>query len=79
MSECALKTDNTLSQAYIQEIKKLDSKLLNLGLSKPALRALVDHSIFSLAQLSTYKRTDIISWHGIGPKALTKLSPFLGK
>lgn len=42
-------------------------------LSAPALRALHNANITSLAQLAQYTETEILSLHGMGPSSIPKL------
>lgn len=40
------------------------------GLAKPALRALSNAGLFSLADISTMREAEFRQLHGIGPKAV---------
>lgn len=79
MSSCPLKTDRVLKQDYERNIASMDQKLLSIGLVRPALRCLCDHGIFSLENLNELTVEELSSWHGIGPKAIQTLMPYLKK
>lgn len=73
MHLCSLK-DDTLKLAWYQEqILRMDSALLELGLSQPALRALVNLEVFSVEALRNLDTITLKQSHGIGPKAYRKL------
>lgn len=52
--------------------KKLQSDF-PIDISAPALRALVNAKITTLAKLSKYTEKEILSLHGIGPSSIPKL------
>jgi len=79
VSSCPLKTDRVLKQDYERNIASMDQKLLSIGLVRPALRCLCDHGIFSLENLNELTVEELSSWHGIGPKAIQTLMPYLKK
>ncbi len=54
-----------------QELKP-ESGFLSV-ISAPARRALENHGITTLQQLSTYSEVKILQFHGIGPGSLPKL------
>ena len=71
---CKLKTKKDRLKSYDLAFQNLSAEIKSLGLSKPALRALVDHNIYSIDALrkvdvSTYSR-----WHGIGPKTIKQIA-----
>ena len=47
------------------------------GVAAPALRALAGAGILELQQLSQIRKADLLSLHGIGPKAVRLLSEAL--
>ena len=77
MSSCPLNTDRALKQDYERNIASMDQQLLSIGLARPALRCLCDHGIFSLEDLNQLTVEELSSWHGIGPKAIQTLMPYL--
>ena len=46
-------------------------------LSKPARRALINHAIFSPADLAGWRRQDVTKLHGVGPSAFPILEDAL--
>jgi hypothetical protein len=71
--QCDLQKNQKRIQFYEDQISKMDICFLKASLSKPALRSLVNHGIFTPAQFLKMQITAIQSWHGIGPIALKKL------
>ena len=57
------------------DFSKLDLNLLDLGLAKPALRALVIAELYTLNQVRKYGLEAISKLQGIGPTAIHKLFP----
>lgn len=59
--------------------KTIDPRLSECfaSLSKPAQRALIEHMIFSEANLSHWSRQDMAKLHGIGPSSFTVLDQAL--
>lgn len=47
------------------------------GLSGPALRALADAGIRTLAQLAQWAEADVVALHGMGPKGIRMLQQAL--
>ena len=47
------------------------------GVSKPAVRALHHHGIFTLEELATKSFKEVQAYHGIGPKVLRILEEAL--
>ena len=73
MATCPLHAD-VQSQAWYQEqIRKCDPAILALGLSQPALRALINLSIHTVEELNAEDEQTLRNSHGIGPNALKKL------
>ena len=73
MATCPLHAD-VQSQAWYQEqIRKCDPAILALGLSQPALRALINLSIYTVDALKSVDMQTLQKSHGIGPNALKKL------
>ena len=68
--KCLLKRDTRASKRYDSAIQKMEIAILKAGLSKPALRALIDHDIQTVKSLRTFDDSALLSMHGIGPKAL---------
>jgi hypothetical protein len=58
------------SRSYEKAILKMEDRLRNSGLAKPALRALIDHDITTIKALKIFDRNTLHSMHGIGPKAV---------
>ncbi len=46
-------------------------------LSAPARRAFVAHNVLTLSDYLKYTREEVLSWHGVGPKALTLIDDML--
>ena len=73
MAKCPLHAD-VQSQAWYQEqIQHCDPAILALGLSQPALRALINLSIYTVNELKAVDEQTLRQGHGIGPNALKKL------
>lgn len=79
MHKCDLKGNQTLKLEFEKEFLKLDDELLNLKLSKPALRALVRLNIYCMDDLLGISLNELKNAHGIGPSAIIKLQDFLEK
>ena len=79
MHQCDLKGNQPLKLEFEKEFLKMDDELLNLKLSKPALRALVRLNIYCLDDLLGIGLNELKNAHGIGPSALVKLQDFLKK
>lgn len=73
MAECKLKSDKQLQAGYKKQISLLDPLILALGLSQPALRALVNLEVNNVSDLKRLNQETIYNSHGIGPKAYRKL------
>ena len=73
MAECKLKFDKQLQAGYKEQISLLDPLILALGLSQPALRALVNLEVNNISDLKRLNQETIYNSHGIGPKAYRKL------
>lgn len=54
----------------ICEQKSNDTKGLLSLVSAPARRALQHHHIENIQDLAAYTRSEVLSWHGIGAKAM---------
>lgn len=48
-------------------------KLIEIKISAPAHRALVNENITTIEQLSTYTEKQLLQLHGFGPKAIAIL------
>ena len=57
------------------DFSKLDSNVLERGLAKPALRALVNAELYALDQILKFGSKALSTLHGIGPNAIHKLFP----
>jgi uncharacterized protein YdhG (YjbR/CyaY superfamily) len=68
--QCSLKSDPLQSRSYEKAILKMEDRLRNSGLAKPALRALIDNDIMTMKALNQLDDTTLHSMHGIGPKAV---------
>lgn len=55
-----------------EQERKPDNGFLSM-LSAPARRALENHGITTLQELSNYREKDILKLHGMGPASLPKL------
>lgn len=73
MDKCYLKKDLKTVNWFEEEIKKIDSQIKDLGLPKPALRALVNASIYSLKTLKSKSVDELKSLHGMGPTSIKKI------
>jgi hypothetical protein len=58
-----------------QERKTTEGFLAEL--SAPARRALENHGVQSLNQLAAFSEKEILTWHGLGPSSVPKLSKAL--
>ncbi len=45
--------------------------------SKPAQRALLNHGVCTPQQLAQFSEREVLSWHGVGPSAIPKLTAAL--
>ena len=68
--QCRLKSYPLQSRSYEKAILKMEERLRNSGLAKPALRALIDHDITTIKALKKIDRNTLHLMHGIGPKAV---------
>lgn len=77
MKQCALKS-NPLEKSFFEtELSNLDTEILKLNLSKPALRALIRLKIYTLLDLSKISRESLINAHGMGPSSIIKINCLL--
>ncbi len=76
MDKCEIKRNPLLASEFESLIASMDSSILDLRLSKPALRALVRLDIYSVADLKKVALMDLEKAHGIGPASILKLKPF---
>lgn len=77
MQNCHLKSDLPTAAWFEEEIKKIDSKILELKIARPALRALVGAKIYSVKTLSKTSMHELSALHGMGPAALKKLATLI--
>ena len=77
MNQCEIKGNVALKSHFEQEFLKMEDELIQLKLSKPALRALVRMNIYNLSDLKQIDLNALKHAHGIGPAAIIKLQPFL--
>ena len=73
MKNCRLKSEIKTSEWYEDEIKKIDSGIIDLKIARPALRALISASIYSVQTLRAKSMNELSELHGMGPSALKKL------
>lgn len=73
MDKCYLKKDLKTVNWLEEEIKKIDPQIKELGLPKPALRALVNSSIYSVKTLKSKSVEELKSLHGMGPTSMKKI------
>lgn len=73
MAECKLKSDAESQAWYKEQIALLDPLILTLGLSQPALRALVNLKVNCVNDLKKLDEQTLQNSHGIGPMAYRKL------
>lgn len=79
MSPCPLNQDLKTKEWYEKEFLKLDPEILVLKLARPALRAMINASIYSLNDLSEKTTTELLQLHGMGPSAVKRLKSLQGK
>jgi len=77
MEHCGLKFNIETKSFFEAEILKIDGEILQLNLSKPALRALIRLKVYSLLDLSEVSLESLKNAHGLGPATLNKLNSFL--
>lgn len=77
MGRCILKSDKDKAQWYDAEIQKMDYRIRELKIPRPALRALVNLSIYTIEQLQKLSPEELSSLHGIGPSTILKLKIIL--
>ncbi len=77
MNKCDIQTDVNKSLYYEKAIKKLPEEILNLKISKPALRALVNQGLFDIEDLRSFGLSKLSQLHGFGPKALDQIADLL--
>ena len=70
---CELKSNTKLKSSIENQFVNFSSEILNLKLSKPALRALVLDELWTLDQINQRGEEYISSLHGIGKTAIQKL------
>ena len=77
--QCRLKSDPLQSRSYEKAILKMEERLRNSGLAKPALRALIDHDITTIKTLKKFDKNTLHLMHGIGPKAVAIIKGLLNE
>lgn len=77
MKKCLLTSDTKTAAWYEEEIRKIDKQILDLKIAKPALRALVNASIYTVKSLRSTSPAELNTLHGMGPSALDKLKVLL--
>ena len=75
--QCRLKSDPLQSRSYEKAILKMEERLRNSGLAKPALRTLIDHDLTTVKALTKLDTNTLHLMHGIGPKALVIIQKLL--
>lgn len=78
MKKCIIQTDPRTAAWYEEEISKVDPQILGLKLARPALRALVNSSIYTVKALRAKSVTELKAMHGMGPAAMKKMEKLLG-
>lgn len=73
MKNCTLKSDHKTKAWFEEEIKKIDRQILDLKIARPALRALVNASVFTVETLRSTSIHELKAMHGMGPSAIKKL------
>lgn len=73
MKKCIIQTDPKAAAWYEAEINKIDPQIRTLKLARPALRALVNASVYSVKSLRTKTNEELSALHGMGPSAMRKL------
>ncbi len=73
MTKCIIKSDSQKLEWYENEIRKISKEILDLKLSRPALRALINNSIYTKSALKKKSKEELAAFHGIGPSALEKI------
>jgi len=76
-SRCELKTQKDRLKQYELAFQHLSDEIKSSGLSKPALRALVDHNIYTIDALRVVDMSTYSRWHGIGPKTIRQIANLL--
>lgn len=74
---CKLKTQKDRLKQYDLAFQNLSEEIKSLGLSKPALRALIDHNIYTIDALSKVDVSTYSRWHGIGPKTIKQIATLI--
>lgn len=77
MKSCSLKTNSKKLAWYENEIQKMDAAILEQKLAQPALRALVNASIYTVQSLRSKSIKEIKTLHGFGPAAVQKLKKLI--
>ena len=77
MGRCTLKSDKDKIQWYDSEIEKMDYRIRELKIPRPALRAFVNLSIYTVEQLQKLSPEELRSLHGFGPSTILKLKKIL--
>ena len=72
---CELQHNEDMRLEFERLYTKMSSDIMELKLSKPALRALIRLDIWSLSDLKGVSYEILSNAHGIGPNALKKLFP----
>jgi hypothetical protein len=73
MRSCILKGNDEAMALFAKQIAQMSPEILGLRLSQPALRALVNLQIYTLADIHRVGWTALKESHGIGPSAFKKL------
>jgi len=73
MGQCILKSEAQTLAWYKEQIAQMDSAILELKLSQPALRALVNLKVNCVSDLKKLDNQTLLNSHGIGPRAYRKL------
>jgi len=77
MEGCELKHNSRTIEWYENEYPKIENPILSLKLAKPALRALINASIYSVDDLKKTTIPALEKLHGMGPGSVKKLKLLL--
>ena len=67
---CSLRTNPKKAKEFDAAIRTMESELYQSGLAKPALRALINLNVYTIAELKSIKSETLSQAHGIGSKAM---------
>jgi hypothetical protein len=73
MSRCNLQLNQHLRQTLEHQCSLIDEEIRAWGLAAPALRALISLNIYTVNDLIQYKKSEIITAHGMGDVAVKRI------